>query len=74
MRVIVTVFKTKLSANSSLFRALSEMSFEIGEADENYTFSPKPGKLFDFLNLLKDNSIDYKTRFDVTDEHSTSEA
>lgn len=73
MRAIVTVFKVELSNRESLLDSIRDMSTEIGEVAGAYTISPKPGKLFELLNLLKMSNISYGTHFNVSDFRQSSE-
>lgn len=73
MRAIVTVFKEELKGRSSILDAIKSMASNFSEIPEAYTFSPKPGRLFEMLNLLKNNNISYGTHFNVTDDKPSSE-
>jgi hypothetical protein len=69
MLAIITVFKVEVDSKESAFNAIKSMSSQFIEVGEVYEFSPRPGKLFDLLDVLKINNIKYTTKFDVSDEH-----
>jgi hypothetical protein len=68
MRASIMVFKIALLSKESLFDAIKLMSSECIEAEETYTLIPKSGKLFELLNLLKSNNIQYSTHFNLDDD------
>jgi hypothetical protein len=70
MRAIITVFKAELADKPTIFEGIRAMSAELTELTDAYTFSPKPGKLFDLLNLLKNDNVNYGTHFNLTDEQT----
>lgn len=39
------------------------MSSEMKEIPDGYAFSPKPGKLYELFNYLKENGLNYQTYF-----------
>lgn len=67
MQAIITVFKVELNNREQIFKEIKEMSSDLSEVGEAYTFSPKPGKLFELLTLLKNNNINYGTHFNVSE-------
>lgn len=68
MRTIITVFKPELQSKKPVLDRIIVMTREFIEMGEAYTFSPRPGKLFDLLNLLRMNNVNYETNFSIDDE------
>jgi hypothetical protein len=66
MRAIVTIFKDELKGKVYLLKQLDEMSDHVNIVGSAYIISPKPGKLFDILNELKENKIAYGTHFNTS--------
>jgi hypothetical protein len=73
MEVIITVFKLDIDSHKIAFKRIEEMSSAIKELDDCLVFSPKAGKLFELLNFLKENSLEYKTDFSIADENPVQE-
>ena len=63
MNATITVFKYELKDNTELVNNISDMSSEIKETADAYAFSPKPGKLYELLNWLKESGVNYQTDF-----------
>lgn len=68
MRAVITVFKTELINKPAVLNSIQQLSSHLSEVGEAYSFSPKPGRLYELLNFLKDHDINYGTHFNVTDE------
>jgi hypothetical protein len=68
MEVTITVFKLDIESHKITFKRIEEMSSAIKEFNDCLVFSPKAGRLFEILNILKENSVDYKTDFNVAEE------
>lgn len=73
MQAIITVFKVELKDKNDLFENIQNLSSDISEVGDAYTFSPKAGKLFELLNVLKNNNINYGTHFNVASDRASSE-
>lgn len=65
MNATITVFKNEFKNNPGLLDDISAMSSEIKEIDDSYAFSPRPGKLYELLNCLRENGLNYQTVFSV---------
>lgn len=69
MKVEIIIQDVKaLTRDAQLLRQLEEVSQSTRTNDSGYAFTPKPGKLIDLLNLLRDHGIQYRTEFDIGDE------
>ena len=62
MRAIVTVFKIEFLGQDNILKK-AELMAETKDIGEAIILIPLPGKLFELLNLLKDNRINYGTHF-----------
>lgn len=58
-----TVFKSELENKPELLNIISDMSSDMKEIPNGYAFSPKPGRLYELLNYLKENGLSYQTYF-----------
>ena len=67
MQAIITVFKAEFHGNEPLERTFLDFSEDIMQVGEAYTIAPKSGKLFQLLNFLRDNKINYGTHFNTAD-------
>jgi hypothetical protein len=67
MRSIVTVFKTEFSNREFVKEKLTTLTKDTREFDDALVFSPKSGKLVEFLSVLKFYKIAYGTHFDTRD-------
>jgi hypothetical protein len=74
MRAIITVFKDELTTKPLILNSIREMSSDVSEVGDAFTFSPKPGKLFELLNLLKNSAVAYGTHFHVADGNPSVES
>jgi hypothetical protein len=70
MNAIITVFKSESGARG-LHRGLSKISKEVMELSDAFIYNPEPGRLLEFLSLLKENKIAYGTHFDTMDQFIT---
>jgi hypothetical protein len=68
MHAIITVFKTELMSKPSLINTIKDLSSDLSEVADAYSFSPKSGRLFELLNFLRENNINYGTHFDIIDD------
>jgi hypothetical protein len=66
MRAIISVFKTEFEGKEHIAPGLKELIEEVKLVSGAYILSPKAGKLFSLLNVLKDNKINYGTHYDTT--------
>jgi hypothetical protein len=73
MEVTITIFKLDIDSQEITFKRIEEMSSAIRELDNRLVLSPKPGRLFELLNFLKENSVEYKTDFSIADENPAQE-
>jgi hypothetical protein len=64
MQAIITVFKTEFEGKEHIASRLKDMVDEVRLMSGAYILSPNPGKLFELLNILKENKITYGTHFD----------
>jgi hypothetical protein len=63
MNAIITVFKIEFKDKKEIEILLPEMSDEVKEISDAFIYSPKPGKLMQFLSILKNHKIAYATHF-----------
>jgi hypothetical protein len=68
MKAIVTVFKSELKTKPYVIGQIKTLCKQLQEIDEAFMFSPKDGKLVEFLTVLKFHKISYATHFDTKDE------
>ena len=61
---VVTIFKSDLAGKEAIALSLEDLCNEVAKLEHALVYSPKSGKLFEFLNTLRDNGIDYRTHFD----------
>jgi hypothetical protein len=73
MEVTITIFKLDIDSHKITFKRIEGMSSAIKELDDCFVFSPKSGRLFELLNFLKENSVEYKTDFSIADENPAQE-
>jgi hypothetical protein len=73
MTAIVTIFKEELKDKEAIASQLKSLANDFQEVGEAYTYSPKPGKLYEFLNIAKEFKIAYGTHFNtaLTDPSSS---
>jgi hypothetical protein len=64
MQAIITVFKTEFEGKEYIASRLKDMVEEVKLMSGAYIFSPSPGRLFELLDVLKENKINYGTHFD----------
>jgi len=64
MNAIVTIFLHELENDPKVFATLKTLSSDLKQIGEAYVFFPTPGRLFDFLSVLKNRKIAYGTHFD----------
>ncbi len=63
MRAIITVFKNELDKEEKLLSMLTSLTLDMQQVTDAYVFAPKPGKLFELLNMLREHGISYGTHF-----------
>lgn len=63
MGAIITVLKSELEIKPEFLNIISAMASDIKKLPNGYAFSPKPGKLYELLNYLKENGLSYQTYF-----------
>jgi hypothetical protein len=63
MQAIITVFKGEFEGKDDVRSRISELTEDVKMVADAYVFSPRPGKLFDLLNILRNNKITYGTHF-----------
>lgn len=68
MRTMISAKKADISSSEELLSEVSELSIRVAQVDDYFTISPKPGKLFDLLKLLRDHRIEYTTNFNIDGE------
>jgi len=65
MHTIITIFVNELTEKDHIVQMLRENCDDFNVVADAYILSPKPGRLFELLNLLKANNIHYGTHFDT---------
>jgi hypothetical protein len=63
MSATITVFKSELKNKTLLLANISAMSSETKETADAFSFSPRPGKLYELVNYLRANGVNYQTNF-----------
>jgi hypothetical protein len=63
MQAIITVFRAEFEGKDDVKSRVSELTEDLKIVGDAYIFSPRPGKLFDLLNILRNNRITYGTHF-----------
>jgi hypothetical protein len=64
MRAVITVFRTEFEGKDDVKLMVGELTDDFKIAEDVYMLSPRPGKLFDLLSILRENKISYRTHFD----------
>lgn len=68
MQAAITVLKDELKFQLEVMGTIRKYSLDMKEVGNAYSFSPKPGRLFDLLNILRDNHhIHYGTNFNAVE-------
>lgn len=65
MDAIVTIFKSEFKDKPDVFTDLNAICPNVQQVDDAYIVKPTPGTLFEILNFLKQNKINYGTLFDT---------
>jgi hypothetical protein len=65
MKAIVTVFKSELKNRDFVVTQLKTLCKEVSTAEEALMFTPKDGKLVEFLSVMKFHKVAYGTHFDT---------
>ena len=65
MNAIVTIFCSELNEKVNITNQLEKLSTDTRKVGNAYIFNPKPGKLFEFLSVLKFHKVAYGTHFDT---------
>ena len=68
MRSMISAPKEEVKSKDTLLSQITELSTNVNHVGDYYLFSPKPGKLFDLLKLMRDHRINYTTNFNINDE------
>jgi hypothetical protein len=63
MSAIITVFKFQLQLKPELINIIEIMSVDIKVIADAYVFAPKAGHLYELLNCLNENGVDYRAHF-----------
>jgi hypothetical protein len=71
MNAIVTIFTSELKEKQYITPQLEKLCTEARKVGNACIFSPAPGKLFEFLSVLKFHKVAYGTHFDTKDVSST---
>lgn len=61
MKAIITIFKAEFIAKEEITSQLKPLCDEVKEVGDAFIYSTKPGKLFEFLSVVKANNIAYGT-------------
>jgi hypothetical protein len=73
MNAIVTIFNSELKEKKYITIQLESLCTEVKKVGNAWIFSPNPGKLFEFLSVLKFHKVAYGTHFDTKEVISTTE-
>jgi hypothetical protein len=68
MQAIITIFKTEFEGKEQVKEILIDLTEDVKTVSDAYIFSPRAGRLFDLLNVLRRNKIIYGTHFNSTSE------
>lgn len=63
MRATIIVSKSEMKNKPELVKKVEAMSVDILELADAYMFTPKAGHLYEMLNCLTLNRVNYKTHF-----------
>lgn len=63
MNAIVTIFESELTDRAFLLTKLESLCSDVKQVGNAYVYSPSPGKLFEFLSVLKFHKVSYGTHF-----------
>lgn len=67
MTGIITVFKNEFRNRDFVRAQIEPLCRQVQEVDNAVVFSPKDGKLFEFLTVLRFHKVAYGTHFDTND-------
>jgi hypothetical protein len=65
MNAIVTIFGSELNNKEYVTVQLEKLSVDSRKVGNALIFSPQPGKLFEFLSVLRFHKVAYGTHFDT---------
>jgi hypothetical protein len=65
VRAIITIFKAEFVGKQQINSLLMDMCTQVKDVEDASIYSPKSGRLFEFLNILRDNKIAYGTHFNT---------
>lgn len=68
MNTIITVFKSEFNGKEQILEELEECCAVMGEVASAIIISPRSGKLFQTIELLRSNKVVYRTHFDTLPE------
>jgi hypothetical protein len=68
MRVTVNILKTELDSKMLFLEQILEVCDDLSEVDNVYILSPRSGKLFELLDILKERDVNFETRFNLADD------
>jgi hypothetical protein len=60
---IIIIYKIELNHKEEVKKSLQELCTDIREAGEAFIYSPRSGRLMEFLTFLRENKIAYGTHF-----------
>lgn len=74
MRAIITIFKAEFTGKEDIGMQLTILCDEVKEVGDAYVYSTRPGKLFEFLNIVKTHHIAYGTHVNSAINDSSNRA
>lgn len=72
MQAIVTIFKAELIGKETVESQLHAISSEVKQVGDAFIYSPNPGKLFEFLNIVRAHQIAYGTHVNSAIEDASN--
>jgi hypothetical protein len=67
MHAIITIFQAEFANKENIRRIINDLSVDVQEIQGASIYSPKSGKLMEFLTILRENKIAYGTHFNTLD-------
>ena len=65
MTAIITIFEIEFAGKEEVSRKVEQLSSDVKKIEGAYIYSPKSGKLMEFLSVLRENKIAYGTHFNT---------
>ena len=65
MTAIITIFEIEFAGKEEVSRKVEQLSSDVKKIEGACIYSPRSGKLMEFLTILRENKISYGTHFNT---------